>query len=594
MIESLTKQLSDSPTNWSLREKAGTLLFKQYLANEISEDEYIKEGEVLFREFLKMNPNHVLCKQNLANILQKSILPLDQLLLPNHLAAQEELYRELVSLSTLQRFKNGLANITYLQHKHNLSLPDLLREMGEILYPGHHLEWGKLLEGLNLEGLTDREIVVVEQFFRTLKTIGATEKLFSIKLAEVLCLIAERNQAVSNLPVYQAIKQVKESYSECIRLDPASPLYRQKWLGLLQLAMEQLDGLEESFEVLDQKVEVLFEQVRYHGADHAQIEALLLKQENYLLEHEETLTEAEYNSKSYHVYSRLVKVNPTVSRYKFSLAELMMEKGIGIKTRRKWEEAYRLFQEVLRISPDHHDAVVRMAVIHSYKSEWHESYHLLTSILEKYNRFKRNTKISFCIAFTTVLAHINKIEEAESWLNQGITLDRDGTFGHDSANAKLHIDMCRNFTYYEVHQLGQGSVSMDAATVNKMLQDYEDTRLQSSQEQKIFFDFRDMDIPKIIGPKRTKIIESGNRQLILDYLLESNGPKSNAEINQACFTGEKSPDNIRITIAHIRSEELANVMLGKQGTDPYINNEVLINRGGKYTWAFKGPTYVIK
>jgi tetratricopeptide (TPR) repeat protein len=506
---------------------------------------------------------------------------------------QEAYYRELVSLRPRPRFKEGLAKVTYLLNRDTMPFLELFQRVSEICL-GHPLEWGNLETSL-LERCTDQELEDMAALLRLLTNWDRAENRYSLKLAEILYIRVERQRASSDLPAYSFSGEVKNFYKQCIALDPENPVYRETWLSLLQQALRELEGREETYEVLTDKVTLSLELLQYDiDADWRKpTERLLHKQEDFLFQHQESLKEDEYNRRLQVVYSNLARLNPTDTRYKFSLAELKMKQGIGIKTRMQWDAAYRLFQEVLQESPAHYDAVVRMAIIHSYKSEWLEAYQILTSILADYDIFKKKTKILFCIAYSTVLAHINKIEEAEYWLEKGMELDKDGSLGHESVNARMHIDMCRNFTYYEVHQLGKESVSMDTANVNKMLLHYEDNRLQDPQE-KVYFDFRDMDIPKIIGPKKTKIMEPGNRLLILDYLLESEGPRSNEQINQACFSGEKAASNIRMTITHIRGEELAYVFLGKKGADPYITDEVLVNKDGKYAWAFKGPTYVIK
>ena len=73
----------------------------------------------------------------------------------------------------------------------------------------------------------------------------------------------------------------------------------------------------------------------------------------------------------------MIKVNPTNSEYRYSLAKLKFEKGKLFKGTRD-DDAYFLFKKVLMYDPNHLEAVLKMANIHVLKFEWLQASKLLS------------------------------------------------------------------------------------------------------------------------------------------------------------------------------------------------------------------------
>lgn len=589
-------------------EELAIKLYKQYINGEITFEEYFIQAEKLFRDYLKVEPNHVRCKQELANLLQKRFSNA-------HLTIneQENLYRELILLSPLPRFKEGLARIIYRQQVNKIPLEELNKKLATNLFPDMYEIMDRFLneDNIELQNLPNDILDNFEIFLRILIKITPSQRLYKRRLAQAIYCKALKIEESSTVCLQQLYEGLKELYRECIQLDSETELYQIEWLNQLNRMEQELSNEEQIEEVVNKRVEINFEIFRYDlisGEIKTRLEKLLLRQEEviYHKQDEGLLNKSEATNQLEAVFSNLIKVDPKNSTYKYSLGRLRMDRvkdrlvrGRSFKGDNQIDRAYCLFQEVLEIDPNNFDALLKMANIHILKSEWSKAYNLLSSLLNSFENIRgTDSEIEFCLIYAATNAYVNRPEEAKRWLDKGIELDSGNQFVEQIFSARVHVNMGSNIKYYTVHHINKEKKMIGSTEIDQIIHEYEDNRLTSKQS-KTFFDFRDMDSPKIIGSKRTIIIAE-DRVKFLEYLLESSEPKSLKQINQDCFSGSKSYDNMKNLLANIRRDLDKVFSSFKENEIEYesvkklVRKEVLITTDSKYQWVFKGETYLIK
>lgn len=579
--------------NWNSYEESAFHLFQQYKNNVISEDHYLSNVEDLFREYLSIEPDHQLCKQHLANILQKRLTVVSA-------HEHEKLYGELVLLSPHYRFKEGLAQILYIKSKPDFSAYEFTKLIVNSLYP----QLKKILpilieeEGCkNIEAL--HPLSELEELYRLLVNVVPKENRYRDRLAKILYLKAKEMER-AGATIHSNLESVQEYYRESIQLDPEHALYRKEWMELLQKREQALQNDEQNLEVINKRIQICFEKLSYDQTNSkikTKIEYLLFEKEALIYQkHDEgLLTERQMTSELKDVYHYLHKVNPSDQAYKFSLAKLLISKGRSLKGSRN-REAYRLFQEIFQLDKSNNEAMLRMSIIHIYEGEANEALDLLSTLSCSLDSFRgTDLEIEFCLTYAVAYAHVSQIEEAHFWLQKASELDQDGKFRYDWAAAKTQIQMCSKIVYCQLNQIGKGKKMIDAITIDQMIQEFEEER-RSQSAQKIIFDFRSIDSPKIIGPKNTRIIAGEGRVKILEYLLNSKEPRMIEQIRAASLLDKAS----RETIRNIRKELAKVFCVDVSNHEEYmaaqklISNEVLITfNGPRYQWAFQGETYVI-
>ena len=595
-------------TEWILTQEKALFLYKEQRVQKITYDEYLNKAESLFRDYLRKNPHHEQCKQELATILQKRILDLRMIetLFKKQdkvaIETQEQLYRELISLSSLNRFKEGLAFILALQNKNS----SLFQEKDKLLALNSELLERFLKdEHFSSVDFADNDIEFLEYFLRLSLKLDSSEKRTKIKLAQILYDQVLKEEKNSKSTLEQLYKNVKAQYKECITLDSDTELYWKRWLQLLERLENDFKQKDQTAEVQNKRVKLLFEILEYDKNNETikyQLEDLLLKQVEGIYEKEDKgLSPRRVFEELERVYSNLMKVNPSNPVYKYSLTKMKLEEGKYLKGRNQIADAYYLFEHVLRMDPSNFDAVLKIANIHILKSEWSKAHHLLSSLLPHMKSIKgKDSEIEFCLVYAATNAYVNQPEEANKWLEKGIELDHTGKFAEQIFSARVHVNMASSQRFFSVYQIDKRvKMLVNSAEIDQIIHEYEDTRFTSAQP-KIFFDFRDMDSLKLIGPKRTKVISAEVKFQLLEYLLESTEPKSIKQINESCFSNEKSDVNIRNQIANIR-DDLADLFCqSSSNTEDFkiarraVINDILITAGSNYQWAFKGETYLIK
>lgn len=406
---------------WAAIQEHSLLFYKQLNEQVITNQEYLVKKEIILRGFLRANPTHERCQQALADVLQKRLAS-EQL----SLEEETEIYMELVNLSTLMRFKEGLAKNIYTQHAPNNSFEALQKLLAKALYP-KKAEWLYRLfteDLLDLQNLSSEQFDDLETYLTILNKTDASQKIYNRKLAQLKHFNILKEVNDTSIPLLQVYEGVKDSYKECIRLDPTMELYRTEWLHLLATLENELSSQQQHEEVLMNRVEIGFEILQYEPTNNAirsEIENILLEHEAVIYDNQDDglITKREATDQLNDVYSNLVKVRPQNERYKYSLAKLKMARGRTLKTAYQLDEAFRVFNDVLKINSEHFDAVLRKANIHILKSQWPEAHQLLSSLVNRLERISgRDAKIEFCLIYAAANAYVNEAEAAERWLKK--------------------------------------------------------------------------------------------------------------------------------------------------------------------------------
>ncbi len=591
-IERLEEELKNSPGNYSIREKIALHLYQLLNRNEISNEKYLSKAEVLFREHLQIDPSHDICKQQLASVLQKKLLHLNEEN-PN-IKEQELLLRELVQLSPLPRFKRNLAKILNTQYRESTSLEELTQMIIEILYPSKSNLSEKINKFLfaNDELLLDQE--KIEPTLEELIEIAPTEKQYREKLAYLYFFRAIKKMDTASPPLHQLFLELQTTYRKCIELDPENTLYQQRWLDWLQKVEEELSRTDgENVQV---RVQVLEEMLCYDKGNSVlknKLENILHDEHERIEEQweEKKISERTYVNELQNVYSKLMRLDSGNLVYKHSMAKLLHTDGMFQKGDQN-DRAYKLFQDVLRLNPAHEDALLRMAIIHIYKSEITQAYELVHPLIEKgHQRRGKELTLQLYTTYAVIIAHINRVEEAYDWLRKAKDLDANGKYRFEIASAKRNVDTCSSILYYRVKRIGIDSQVLDNVGIDQLLHEFEE-HPQRENLSKIFFDFRDLDCPKIIGPTSTKLLVSTSKVDVITYLLESLTPRSINEIREHCETASRE------MIKNIREKDLAKVFSATvddiEAATSYVKGNVLVHvhRSG-YQWVFQGETYLI-
>ncbi|WP_111438922.1 hypothetical protein [Psychrobacillus insolitus] len=71
------------------------------------------------------------------------------------------------------------------------------------------------------------------------------------------------------------------------------------------------------------------------------------------------------------------------------------------------------------------------------------------------------------------------MEEAEHWLEKGRKLDVKRKYEKELFSVRFHINMLSNTKNFVIHQIGKEKIIVTSSEVEKLVIDYEDTRLTS-------------------------------------------------------------------------------------------------------------------
>ncbi|TSI05290.1 hypothetical protein [Lysinibacillus sp. BW-2-10] len=622
-------------SQWSLTLEKEAFLDQQLKEKQITINEYYVQIEALFRDYLKIDPSHTISKLQVVKILRKKVIPISKLKeilnnehliisekeeshcelialynrLINLINKQEHIYQELAELGknpdhieNLEQFLTSKKNNTTFFEQHKRFKTKKLLPINEDCL--HHLSSKDILE---LKNLSVEYVDKLETYLRILSQMDNSPS-YNKLLAQVLFyrgLKVEENPALNVQHVYE---MAEKYYKECIRLDTENETYKIKWLNLLSKADEVLSSMEQTGEIINKRIEInstLFRYGEMNEATNSALEKLLFKKEEiiYIKQDQELIDDREYFSQMYQLYSMLVKIRPENPNYKYILARLGVDLAENILKEAKNEKGYnnntaiQLLQSVLELNSNNIEAVLRVGIIQLYNSDEIEAYNTLTSLVEQIDQFKeRDFKIEFCIAYAVSNAYINKSLEAGQWLEKARQLDENRKYGHEIASANLQIKTVNNIDICNVFHVGKEKKIAPLYEINKFITQYEEKRLLHSQ-LKIIFDFRDMDSPKIVGPKKTVPVGSEERVKILEYLLEDGEPKSLKQIQNSCDYLEKSS---RTSIQLLRKKISESFCSNSENNEEFdaayhkVKNEILINRNSKYEWVFTGDTYLIK
>jgi hypothetical protein len=605
--EELYKVIQEDPYNWEARQELAVVLYRMVRENDLTEEESQLEKEKIFREYLSLDPNHTFCRQELASVLQVKVKRSNQI--PEN--ERKEIYKELVSLSTLVRFKEELAKILYFEGQGRKRIDNLTEEIIEAVYPLSPEMKDAIKNFFTTDDGDDfkfeREFFIeLERFLSMLTKLDPSQSLYKKKLAQCIWIQIQqfKNEEATQLKVY---KRFKYDFQRCIALDGDHLDYRESWLELLYSVEEELkegDLHDESSN--QQRIEVYFDFLKDDQGNQYirnQLDVLLnqLMEDIYEKGSQDLLSDKEFAEQTLKLYGYYIKLYPDSEHYQnlHKYATWKMGRNLKGGTIRQNREAFQLFAEVVRHDSNHFDAQLRMAVLHLAASQWMEAQQLLEQLELEYEEVQSNElQAQFCYAYAVTKARANDIETAKSWMRKGRKLDVQGRFGTELGFVHQQIDICSRLQFYSVSINGDEN-SYDAKDVNKLIRDYENEP-QTKEKRKIILDLRNSSYPVLIGPMGKIPLQAEFRLKILTFLIEDGGAYTNNEINDHCFSLEKTDVDIRMGISNLR-ESLAKLFCQNPQDrkeiriqKDFVSTHVLVTIKDKYKWAYQGDTIVRK
>jgi tetratricopeptide (TPR) repeat protein len=578
-IESIEKLISEDPTNWVLREKLNTHLYKSERDKEINTEEYILKVEENTRGFLNLVPEHTIAKQTLADILKKKLM----IVITKHDKLQ--IYRELVILSSRKTVEDEY--ITFLYTNLSIFASDHRPEIINVILQTESFPDYLLSVIDHPKNCYEKAINNEDELMQLEVILWRLHKLnLDVKYSETLATLLYNRIDFSGQLTLQDYENNQESLFEVTKVSPNNMHYKSKYIEFMQ-SMEQFVLSEVPNE--EQRVYLLVSIYQTLFKLQPDNENVIDKLEKTLLQNI-SIIERNFRGNSaiehkLNIYNKLLKCRPN-STYRKVYRDLTLQSGRMLKSLNNFHASHIQFDNLLADSTssvrDRAKANYYKGLAYMQEQKWNEAYQCFNVVTRYSTGLYEELKFEFYLAYAICCMHNGQQEKASSILQTMRNQDQEKKYIKETEFVNMYINLFSNIKKFNLFEASKNE--------NRKITPQELDRLLDSTLDEgskiIILDRRNASFPILYGPKGDVTLKPIAAS-VLSYIMHLRYPVPGNIILENTGTADRQHKPFFQEI----NKKIKEVIINPENHSAKLANYIAPNG---YLWQYPYPTYVIE